>query len=382
MTHLYVASDHQDLTVRLYAITEAGSPQPLRKLELGGPVAACHAVEGPQGRVVAWTGWWPRGKLLNLRTGEEKETADTNIDGERVNSMRVLASYRCHSQAGGEGEGEAEAEARLVAGRFDGKVAIFDVRSGACLRVLGNTPGGAGEVLSLAVYHTSDGAPRLVSAGSGSRTASIWDPEDGRRLHDWQAAEASSVHIRVFGEGGGGGGGGEGHVAQLASCSMGENQLRVWAVGGVWGGPSVGHHARGVTACRWFAAAAAGGAQRYDLAVVVGGPGPVGLHAGALPVRGHGPLDGRRGASAAQRQDRRVPGRHTVCAPVEAKVVSLFGGSADSTSPCTAPFRPVVRQMIDLEGGGSDAPRGDHVKMVPDRSQEIPPVVLQQGHHT
>jgi hypothetical protein len=250
MTHVYVGSDPQDMTVRLYAITEAGSPQPLRELELGGPVAACHALDTPQGRVVAWTGWFPRGRLLNLRTGKETET--TNIGADRVNSMRVLASYRL--QAGGEGEGEAEAEARLVAGRFDGNVGIFDVRSGACLRVLGDAHphGGVSEVLSLAVYYTNDGAPRLVSAGSGSRMASIWDPEDGRRLHDWQAAEASSIHIRAFGEcgAGAGGGGGEGPVAQLASCSMGENQLRVWAVGGVWPLHLRGHHAWGVTACR------------------------------------------------------------------------------------------------------------------------------------
>jgi hypothetical protein len=124
MTHLYGASAPQDRTVRLYAITEAGSPQPLRELELGGPVAACHALETPQGRVVAWTGWWPRGKLLNLRTGEERGTAKSDRDGKKVISMRVLASYRS------QGEGEGEGEARLVAGRFDGHVGIFDVRSG------------------------------------------------------------------------------------------------------------------------------------------------------------------------------------------------------------------------------------------------------------
>jgi WD40 repeat protein len=249
-------SDPQDRTVRVYAITEGGSPQPLRELELGGPVAACHALETPQGRMVAWSGWWPRGKLLNLRTGEEKETDESDRDGQRVISMRVLASY--HSL--GDGEGEAEGEARLVAGRFDGKVGIFDVRSGGCLRVLGDTDTPVtwvSEVLSLAVYYTNDGAPRVVSAGSGSRLASIWDPEDGRRLHQWEAAGASNVHIRVFGEGRASGD--EGHVAQLVSCSQQENELRVWAVGGcgrAWGVQSVGYCAWRVTVrrlmrCRW-----------------------------------------------------------------------------------------------------------------------------------
>jgi hypothetical protein len=115
---------------------------------------------------------------------------------------------------------------------------------GACLRVLGDTDTGVGEVLSLAVYYTNDGAPRLVSAGSASRLASIWDPEDGRRLHEWEAAGASNVHIRVFGEGGAGGA--EGSVAQLASCSQQENQLRVWAVGGMWPLYGMGGSVRGL----------------------------------------------------------------------------------------------------------------------------------------